>query len=230
MEQATRKRTWIIFGIIGLLLIADQWLKIWIKTHLQIGDEIPLIGNWCKLLFVENEGMAWGFSFGGAAGKYLLSVFRLVASGILLYIIVRMVKHAKPWMPLICIALIFTGAVGNLIDSCFYGLIFNDSYYQIAHFVSWGSGYESFLQGRVVDMFYFPVIDTYWPEWMPLVGGRHFEFFNAVFNIADACITVGVIALLIYYLCQSNDKGSDSAGIATSGFPSATDGVAKELN
>lgn len=206
MDEATKKRYWIIFGTIALLLIADQWLKIWIKTHLQIGDEIPLIGDWCKLLFVENEGMAWGFSFGGIAGKYILSSFRLVASGILLYVIVRMIKLSRPWLPLVCMALILTGAVGNLIDSCVYGLLFEDSYYQTASFVPWGTGYAPFLQGRVVDMFYFPLINSYWPQWLPFIGGKHLEFFNAVFNIADACITVGVIALLVYYLFQPADK------------------------
>lgn len=225
MDEAIKKRYWIIFGTITLLLIADQWLKIWIKTHLQIGDEIPLIGDWCKLLFVENEGMAWGFSFGGVAGKYILSTFRLVASGVLLYIIVRMIKHSRPWLSLICIALIFTGAVGNLIDSCFYGLVFDDSYYQIADFVPWGTGYAPFLQGRVVDMFYFPLIDSYWPQWVPFVGGKHLEFFNAVFNIADACITVGVIVLLIHYLLLSNEKKEEAVTTTANAAVNSSDEI-----
>lgn len=183
--------------IIASILIIDQIVKIWIKTHLQIGEDIPLIGEWCRIHFVENEGMAFGMAFGGSVGKLCLTLFRLCASGAILWYMIHAIKKGVNWLHIISIALIFVGAVGNLIDSCFYGLIFNESYYSIATLFPPEGGYAPLFHGRVVDMFYFPLIDTNFPEWMPLVGGNRFEFFNAIFNVADSAITIGVILLII---------------------------------
>ena len=207
-----KKRYWTCFLIIGLVLIIDQIVKIMVKTHMQIGEDIPLIGDWCRLHFVENEGMAFGMAFGGAVGKILLSLFRLLASGAILWYLLRLIKREEKMLVLISLSLIFVGAVGNLVDSCFYGLIFNESYYNVATMFPAEGGYGHFLMGRVVDMFYFPLIDTTWPQWMPLVGGNRFEFFNAIFNVADAAITIGVILLLCYYLFadEKKDKPAES--------------------
>ena len=183
--------------IIILTLIADQILKIWVKTHMQIGDSIPVFGNWFQLYFVENEGMAFGMAFGGEVGKIILTTFRIVASIALFWGLFYLAKTEARKPVMIYVAMIFTGAIGNIIDSCFYGLIFSDSYYQVADFMPASGGYAPFMQGRVVDMFYFPLIDTVLPEWMPIVGGKNFSFFNAIFNIADCAITIGVFALLI---------------------------------
>lgn len=195
--NSIRKKYWICFLLIGLVLIVDQIVKVLVKTHMQIGEEIPLIGNWCLLHFVENEGMAFGMAFGGKGGKLFLSLFRVVASAGILWYLVNLIKKDTATLTLISLALIFCGAVGNLVDSCFYGLIFNESYYHVAQFLPQEGGYAPFLFGRVVDMFYFPLIDTTWPEWIPFVGGRPFQFFNAIFNVADAAITIGVTLLIV---------------------------------
>lgn len=195
--NSVKKKYWICFLLIGLVLIVDQIVKILVKTHMQIGEEIPLIGSWCLLHFVENEGMAFGMAFGGRGGKLFLSLFRVVASAGILWYLIGLIKKDTPTLTLVSLALIFCGAVGNLIDSCFYGLVFNESYYHVAQFLPQEGGYAPFLFGRVVDMFYFPLIDTTWPEWIPFVGGRPFQFFNAIFNVADAAITIGVALLII---------------------------------
>lgn len=162
---------------------------------MHIGEEIPLIGNWCLLNFTENNGFAFGISLGEGFGKILLSVFRLVASGALMWYMFKLIKKGTSTSVVGYLTLILAGAIGNLIDSCFYGLIFNESTYQVAHLFPSGGGYAPFMQGKVVDMFYFPLWT--WPDWMPLVGGD--TFFNPVFNFADSCITCGVIALLLFY-------------------------------
>lgn len=208
MENNKNKKRWVCFGIIGLVLVIDQVVKLMVKTHMQIGEEIPLIGNWCLLHFVENEGMAFGMAFGGKVGKLILSLFRMVASSVILFYMLQLIKKNARWLPLVSIALIFVGAVGNLVDSCFYGLIFNESYYHVATMFPSEGGYAAFLMGRVVDMFYFPLIDTFWPEWVPFVGGNHLLFFNAIFNVADAAITIGVILLIIdqLFLAKNDEK------------------------
>lgn len=183
--------------VIVLILVADQVLKFWVKTHMQIGESIPVFGDWFKIYFVENEGMAFGMAFGGEVGKLILSLFRIVASIGMIWGLIYMANHKARTFTILSVALILAGAVGNIIDSCFYGIIFNESYYQVAEFLPESGGYAPFFHGRVVDMFYFPIIDTILPEWIPLVGGQHFTFFDAIFNIADSAITIGVAMLLI---------------------------------
>jgi signal peptidase II len=182
-----------------LLLIADQVLKYYIKTNYTLNQETKMAGEWAKLHFVENKGMAWGLEFGGSSGKIILTLFRLIAVFFGVYYLRKIVreKHSRGFI--ICVALIFAGAVGNLIDSLFYGLIYTDSDGgQLAKLVAPGKGYGSFLHGKVVDMLYFPIFQAQWPSWMPWVGGDKFEFFSPVFNLADACISAGVITILCF--------------------------------
>lgn len=187
--------------IIILILIADQALKFFIKTGYHINEEHKVMGNWFRLHFVENKGMAWGWEFGGNFGKMFLTLFRLFAVVFGVYYIRKIVKEKMHTGFIVCVALIFAGAVGNLIDSLFYGLIYTESPEGttiVADLVSPGKGYGGFFHGKVVDMLYFPIFNGQWPSWMPFVGGDHFEFFSPVFNIADAAISVGVISILIF--------------------------------
>jgi len=192
--------------IVFSVIIADQVLKIWVKTNFSLGDEIVVFKNWFILHFVENNGMAFGFEFAGEFGKLFLSIFRIlavIAIGWYLFKLNR--KRELPFGFLVCIALIFAGAIGNIIDSMFYGLIFNHSYGQVATLFPEGGGYETFLHGRVVDMFYFPLIQIQIPEWFPIRGGTEFIFFRPVFNIADSSITVGTFSLLLFYRKHFNE-------------------------
>jgi len=194
--MSVRSRGWLATGVIFAVLIADQALKIWIKTHLALYEHIR-ITDWFYIYFTENEGMAFGIEL---FDKFFLTAFRIVAAGVLIWYLHRI--HKKETVStgyFICIALIIGGAVGNIIDSLFYGLIFNQSYGQLATLFPPEGGYAPFFYGRVVDMLYFPLIDTYWPDWMPFVGGEHFVFFRPVFNLADSAITCGIIALLLFY-------------------------------
>ena len=198
-------------AVVLLILLADQVLKIWVKTHMQIGESIPMLGDWFKIYFVENEGMAFGMAFGGEVGKIILTLFRIVASVGITWAIFYLTQTQARKLTIISVSLILAGALGNIIDSCFYGLIFNDSYYQVAEFMPESGGYAPFFQGRVVDMFYFPIIDTILPSWFPLVGGKHFTFFDAIFNIADCAITIGVALLLIDQIAfEKKNKPSDN--------------------
>ena len=186
-----------IFLILGVLLI-DQVLKVLIKTNMTIGEEIHVIGNWFILHFTENNGMAFGLDLPGNNGKIFLSIFRILAiSGIGFYMryLIRLEAHKGL---ILAVALILAGAAGNIFDSMFYGMIFNDSWGRVASFFPEGGGYATFLQGRVVDMFYFPIIRGTWPEWFPWWGGNSLVFFRPVFNIADSAITVGVTIILIW--------------------------------
>lgn len=203
-------------AIVLLILLADQALKIWVKTHMQIGESIPMLGDWFKIYFVENEGMAFGMAFGGKVGKIILTLFRIVASVGITWAIFYLVQNKARKLTIISVSLILAGALGNIIDSCFYGLIFNDSYYQVAEFMPESGGYAPFFQGRVVDMFYFPIIDTILPNWLPLVGGKHFTFFDAIFNIADCAITIGVALLLIDQIAfEKKNKTTDGSNATT---------------
>jgi signal peptidase II len=189
--------------LILLILIIDQVVKVYIKTHFYIGQEVKVFGlSWFRIHFVENEGMAWGWKMGGEWGKVALTLFRLLAVIAGVFIIRDFIRKKYHSGFIYCSALIFAGALGNLIDSMFYGLIFNDSdpYLQnVAQLFPKAGGYASFLHGKVVDMLYFPLItNTRYPAWFPFWNGEDFEFFRPVFNIADASISVGVIAILIF--------------------------------
>jgi signal peptidase II len=185
--------------IIFLILILDQVLKIWIKTHMTLGQEFNIAGNWFIIHFTENEGMAFGFTFGGKAGKLILSIFRIIAVIIIGIYIYRLQKKSPHPGLIISFSLIMAGALGNIIDSAFYGLNFNaSSFHSVANLFPPEGGYASFLHGKVVDMLYFPVIETTLPSWFPIWGGEPFTFFRPVFNIADSSITTGVMLLLIF--------------------------------
>ena len=183
--------------IIILVLIIDQVSKIYIKTHFKLGEEVEVF-SWFKILFVENEGMAWGAKIPGEYGKLFLTLFRLIAIAGIGYWLWSSVKKAMPKVLIVAIALIFAGAMGNIIDSVFYGVIFNDSYRQIATLFPETGGYGTLFHGKVVDMLSFPLWKGYLPDWLPFWGGKYFTFFDPVFNIADTAISTGVGLLLVF--------------------------------
>ena len=190
--------------LVLLIIFIDQALKIWVKTSMYYGveGEIRIIGDWFRFHFLENEGMAFGMKLSDAAtGKIILTLFRLVAVTFGFFLLKKLVVKQYTKGAIICGSLILAGALGNLIDSMFYGLIFSHSSYHVrdlAHFTAFGQGYGEFLQGKVVDMFYFPLYSGYLPKWVPGIGGQHFEFFEPVFNFADASISVGVLTLVFF--------------------------------
>lgn len=187
------------FLAIILILLADQALKFWIKLNMTLGQEYRIISNWFIIHFTENNGMAFGMEFGGEAGKLILTLFRIVAVCAIGYGVIYLVKHKYHRGLILNVALIFAGAMGNIIDSTFYGLIFSESsYFQPAKLFPPGGGYAGLFHGKVVDMFYFPLIQGNFPQWFPVWAGQEFVFFRPVFNIADAAISVGVIAILIF--------------------------------
>lgn len=186
-------------SIVFLILFIDQALKIWIKTSFLMGEEIHVIGDWFILHFTENNGMAFGFELGFSYGKLFLSLFRIVAViAIVWYLWLSIKRKAKSGL-IISLSFILAGALGNIIDSAFYGLLFSEStFYQKAIFLPAEGGYSSFLHGQVVDMLYFPLFSGNWPEWVPYFGGSDFLFFRPVFNIADSAISVGVALLILF--------------------------------
>jgi signal peptidase II len=184
--------------LIIVVLIADQILKILVKTHMQIGDEIHIFGNRGMLHFIENNGMAFGMEMGGKPGKFFLSLFRIIAIIGIGFFLSSLVKKKANLGLILSVSAIMAGAIGNLIDSAFYGMIFNESYNQYAVLFPPEGGYSSFLHGKVVDMFYFPIINTHWPNWSPFKPGETLIFFRPIFNIADSAITCGVISIILF--------------------------------
>lgn len=188
--------------LIALIILGDQALKLYIKLNYYAGEEHLVLGQWFRLHFVENEGMAWGWKFGGDFGKIALTLFRLVAVIWGTFLIKGFIQKNYHKGFIICASLIYAGALGNLIDSMFYGILFDasDPFVQnVAGFAQLGKGYAGFLHGKVVDMLYFPLIrDAHYPSWFPFWAGEPFEFFRPVFNIADASISIGVITILIF--------------------------------
>jgi signal peptidase II len=199
MSSRKTNITWISLALIVLVLAADQVLKIWVKTTMVLGQEIPLIGNRIILHFTENNGMAFGYELGGEYGKVILSLFRIIAIFGIIWYLNHLIKLKAPRGLVLSISLILAGAIGNVVDSAFYGIIFNESYFTPATFLPPEGGYATFLHGRVVDMLYFPVLQGQYPDWMPFRGGQNFIFFRPVFNLADTAITTGVAITLVFY-------------------------------
>lgn len=183
-----------------LLLIIDQIIKFAVKLNMTMGESIPVFGNWFQIYFIENNGMAFGMEWGGAVGKLALSLFRIILIGVIIYYIHKLIKKTDtPTGVLLGVSLVLVGAIGNVIDCLFYGVIFNDSTFStVAQFLPEGGGYAPLLFGRVVDMFYFPIINTQFPDWFPIWGGEDFVFFRPIFNFADACISVGVVYMILF--------------------------------
>ena len=193
--SSTLKSILIILGI----LIIDQVVKIIVKTNMSLYEQNPVFGNWFIIHFVENKGMAFGMNLPGNYGKIILSLFRLIAIIAIAFYLRHLIRlNAHPGL-IITLSMVMAGAIGNMIDSAFYGMIFNESTpYQVATMFPEGGGYDKFMHGKVVDMFYFPIINGVYPDWVPRVGGQSFVFFRPVFNIADASISIAVVILLIY--------------------------------
>ncbi len=195
-DKSIARRGWLAATIVVAILVVDQVIKIWVKTHMTLHEQIEIL-SWFKIVFIENNGMAYGMEIGS---KLVLSIFRIIAISALVYYIAGQVRKKARWGYIACLSMITAGAAGNIIDSMFYGLVFNaSSEYYVSYFVPFGNGYAPFLMGKVVDMFYFPLIVTTWPDWVPMVGGQTYVFFSPVFNFADSAISVGVVWLLLFY-------------------------------
>lgn len=188
--------------IVFIILVIDQWSKFYIKTNFMLGESVDVF-SWFKILFIENEGAAWGaklsdiMPIADSTGKLVLTIFRLFAICGIGYWLYDVVVKQSPKTLIWAVSLIFAGALGNIIDSVFYGIFFNESYNEVATFLT-NEPYGGIFYGKVVDMLYFPMVDTTWPEWMPYFGGRNFRFFEPVFNIADTAISTGVGILLVF--------------------------------
>lgn len=210
------KRSTIAIVVILLVLLIDQALKFYIKTTYSYGEGFNMFGlDWARIHFVENKGMAFGMSFGGEFGKLALSLFRIIMVSILIYVLTKMIRLKEDKGLILFFSMIIAGAIGNIIDSAFYGLLFSESSYlgQPAVFLPEAGGYASFLHGKVVDMFYFPMYDGYLPDWLPIFGGKPFQFFRPVFNVADASISVGVFFILLFYRSFFNAKDKKSENV-----------------
>lgn len=201
MEQK-QKKTLLVILLIVLLLALDQVVKLCVKTHMTLGEAIPVFGHWFYIHFIENRGAAYGMELGGSYGKLLLSLFRIAAVAAIGWYVGRLIKRNAPTGVIVGISVILAGALGNILDSAFYGLIFSESTFtEVARFVPWGTGYAPFLHGSVVDMLYFPIIEIdRMPDWIPFVGGDPYTFFSPTFNIADSYVTGGLLYLLIFKL------------------------------
>ena len=197
------KRSIFSIALIFTVLLFDQLVKIWVKLNMRIGDAFNFFGegqNWFQIYFTENPGMAFGIELGGDYGKLALSLFRIVAVFFISYYLYLLIQQKKSLGLIASISLIWAGAVGNILDSIFYGLMFSESsIHSVAQWTSLGEGYASFLHGRVVDMLYFPLIEGNYPSWFPMVGGQRFQFFQPIFNIADTSISVGVGMVILFY-------------------------------
>ena len=195
MLTTCKQKGIVVFVIVALLLAIDQIIKIEVKTNMRLHESIQ-ITNWFYITFIENNGMAYGMTL---INKLVLSIFRICAIGVLIFYLYKQIVNNARMTYVILLALVTAGALGNLIDCMFYGLIFNaSSPFYTSYFVNFGDGYAPFLMGKVVDMFYFPLVVTTWPDWMPVLGGDEFIFFSPVFNFADSCISVGMVLLLIF--------------------------------
>lgn len=195
--MTNKQKSGLVAGLIVLLLVIDQVIKVYVKLHFRLGECVEIF-PWWQLCFVENNGMAFGWELWG--GKLFLTLFRVVAVVLIGWFIYSEIKHRRPTGYIVCLTLIAAGAAGNIIDCLFYGLIFNNPPHpQVAEFQPWGYGYGEFLYGKVVDMFYFPLVEWDMPTWMPFYPGQHCVFFSPIFNFADAAISCGIVALLLFY-------------------------------
>ncbi|MFK8006875.1 MAG: lipoprotein signal peptidase [Saprospiraceae bacterium] len=230
------KKSHILVLIVLLVLIIDQSLKIWVKTNMYIGEDSFIDWSWtpmwARIHFIENPGMAFGIEIWGENGQLILSLFRIVAVGLLIYFIRTLLKSKASLGLLISFSLILAGAIGNILDSAFYGLVFSASYHgSIAQFLPEGGGYAGFLHGKVVDMFYFPMYDGFFPDWMPFVGGKDFLFFRPIFNVADVAISVGVVSILLFQRSFfSSETNLSSAEISSESALNPTEQIESSLS
>jgi len=196
------------------ILVLDQVIKILVKSTMPLGGTHMIFGHWFQIHFIENEGMAFGMKLGGNNGKLLLSLFRIIAVIVIGWWLFKVTKKGAGNLLIVCISMIMAGAFGNIIDSAFYGLIFSSSSHDIATLCPPGGGYSTFLHGKVVDMLYFPIIESHYPVWIPWIGGQEFTFFSPVFNIADSSITIGVFMLILFQknIFQTSGKQAAATG------------------
>ena len=192
------RRRWLVVLVIFGVLLVDQITKFWVKLNMMSDDEFFIFDSWLRVHFIENPGMAFGMEFGGDYGKLLLTIFRIIAVFVLIFVIRNQIKIKAHTGFLIALSFILAGAMGNILDSIFYGVIFSHSDGQLATLFPPEGGYGTWFHGKVVDMLYFPMISTTWPEWIPYFGGKHLSFFDPIFNVADSAISTGVVIILLF--------------------------------